>query len=214
MTELDHIVVAAHSLDQGVAYLRDLLGVDLPPGGKHPRMATHNHLLRLGPTVFLELIAIDPAAPPALRPRWFSLDEPALQAELATSPRLLTWVVRTGRIAELVLATSEPLGAIELLSRNDRRFLLTVPNDGRLVDGGLIPSAIHWAAEQHPAAHLPDLGYALERLDAAHPEPDTYRARLASLGAESLVHITAAPRGTPSRLTAQVRTPHGLRTVR
>src|SRR3954469_7122628 len=76
MTELDHITVAARSLAQGLAYLRDALGVDLPYGGAHPRMATHNHLLRLGPALFLELIAIDPTAPPPARPRWFQLDDP------------------------------------------------------------------------------------------------------------------------------------------
>src|SRR4051812_3042756 len=37
MTELDHITVAARSLAQGLAYLRDALGVDLPYGGAHPR---------------------------------------------------------------------------------------------------------------------------------------------------------------------------------
>ena len=99
MTELDHITVAAHTLAQGLAYLRDALGIDLPAGGAHPRMATHNHLLRLGDSVFLELIAIDPAAPAPLRPRWFQLDDPGLQAELAVTPRLLTWVVRPRDIA-------------------------------------------------------------------------------------------------------------------
>jgi len=47
MTELDHLTIAAHDLVQGVAYVRDALGVDMPTGGAHPRMATHNRLLRL-----------------------------------------------------------------------------------------------------------------------------------------------------------------------
>src|SRR5581483_3649792 len=105
MTELDHLTIAAHTLDQGLAYVRDALGVDLPTGGAHPRMATHNRLLRLGDGVFLEVIAIDPAAPPPARPRWFQLDDPALQADLRRAPRLLTWVVRTSDIATTFLAS-------------------------------------------------------------------------------------------------------------
>ena len=48
MTELDHITVAAHTLEHGLAHIRAALGVELPYGGAHPRMATHNHLA--GPT--------------------------------------------------------------------------------------------------------------------------------------------------------------------
>jgi hypothetical protein len=214
MTELDHITVAAHSLAQGLAYLRDALGVDLPYGGAHPRMATHNHLLRLGPALFLELIAIDPAAPPPARPRWFQLDDPALQAELAIAPRLLTWVVRTRQIAELFLASDRPLGAIEPMTRGDLRWLLTFPNDGTLVDGGLYPSVIQWPDGAHPASRMPDLGCALERFEAIHPDPDAYRRSLASIGADRHIAIEAAPAGTPPRLAAHIHTPHGKRIVR
>jgi hypothetical protein len=37
-------------------------------------MGTHNRLLKLGEGFYLELIAIDPQAPPPGRPRWFGLD--------------------------------------------------------------------------------------------------------------------------------------------
>jgi len=47
------------------------LGVTIPFGGVHPLMGTHNHLLRLGAALFLEIIAPDPAAGPLPRPRWF-----------------------------------------------------------------------------------------------------------------------------------------------
>src|SRR5204862_2458991 len=91
-TELDHLAIAAHTLEQGLAHVRDALGVDMPYGGKHPRMGTHNHLLRLGERVYVEVIAIDPSAPAPSRPRWFQLDDPALQAELRVAPQLVTWV--------------------------------------------------------------------------------------------------------------------------
>jgi hypothetical protein len=49
MTRLDHLVVAADRLDEGVSYVQDLLGVNLPAaGGQHPLMGRHNRLLGLG----------------------------------------------------------------------------------------------------------------------------------------------------------------------
>lgn len=211
MTELDHLTIAAHTLDQGLAYVRDALGVDLPTGGAHPRMATHNRLLRLGDGVFLEVIAIDPAAPPPPRPRWFQLDDPALQADLRRAPRLLTWVVRTSHIADVFLASRAPLGAIEPMTRGDLRWLLTFANDGALVDHGAIPSVIQWPAGPHPTSRMPDLGCALERFEISHPDPDRLRDDLASIGADRHVAITAG--NNQPRLIAHVRTPAGVRVL-
>ena len=64
-------------------------------------MGTHNRLLACGspgfPRTFLELIAIDPAAPPPGRGRWFGLDDPAVATAIAVAPRLVHWVARTRR---------------------------------------------------------------------------------------------------------------------
>jgi hypothetical protein len=214
MTELDHITVAAHTLAQGLAYLRDALGIDLPAGGAHPRMATHNHLLRLGDSVFLELIAIDPAAPAPVRPRWFQLDDPELQAQLAIAPRLLTWVVRPRDIAETFLASHARLGALEPMQRGDLRWLISFPNDGTLPQGGMIPSLIRWPHGPHPASRMADLGCSLERFEAVHPDPAGYRRDLASIGADRLLAISEAPAGTRPQLVAHLRTPSGPRVLR
>jgi hypothetical protein len=213
MTELDHITVAARTIEEGLVYLRSVLGIDLPYGGAHPRMATHNHLLRLGDSRFLELIAIDPSAPAPTRPRWFQLDDPALQAELARGPRLITWVVRTTTIAETFLASEEPMGAIEPMRRGDLRWLITFPNDGTLPGGGMMPALIQWPAGPHPATRMPDLGCTLERLEAVHPDPPAYRRALASIGADRHVAIRTVPAGARPHLVAHIRTPGGVRTV-
>ena len=62
-------------------------------------MSTHNHLMRLGNSAFLEVISIDPDAPAPARTRWFDLDDPAMRARLALSgktsiggePMVSTW---------------------------------------------------------------------------------------------------------------------------
>src|SRR5215211_7084386 len=62
-TVFDHLVVAAARLDEGAAWVRERLGVEMNPGGRHPRMGTHNRLLRVGPGRYMEVIAVDPDAP-------------------------------------------------------------------------------------------------------------------------------------------------------
>jgi hypothetical protein len=44
---LDHLVVAAATLEQGEDHLEAMLGVRPQRGGKHVAMGTHNSLLRL-----------------------------------------------------------------------------------------------------------------------------------------------------------------------
>ena len=45
---IDHIVITAPSLADGMEYVHRALGVVPEPGGGHPRMGTHNALLKLG----------------------------------------------------------------------------------------------------------------------------------------------------------------------
>src|SRR4051794_31253133 len=44
---IDHLTVAALTLEQGVAHVQHALGVVIPPGGAHPLMGTHNHVMQL-----------------------------------------------------------------------------------------------------------------------------------------------------------------------
>ena len=51
---LDHLVVAARTLDEGEAWLKTRLRRDLVPGGAHPGFGTHNRLLRLDEGAMIE----------------------------------------------------------------------------------------------------------------------------------------------------------------
>ena len=92
---IDHVVVAAIDLEQGVRYVREQLGVDIPFGGEHPLMGTHNHLMQLGDAVFLEVIAVNPLGEQPVQPRWYGLDDPYVRARIAEEPALVGWVVNT-----------------------------------------------------------------------------------------------------------------------
>lgn len=202
---LDHIVVAAQTLEHGCDHVEQALGVRPVPGGKHLKMGTHNCLLGLGEGVYLEVIAIDPKGIDPGRPRWFGLDNPRLQAQLRRSPRLLHWVARTDDIHAAVAAVPE-LGRIHRMSRGDLEWDITIPDDGELLEGGLIPTVIAWGDTPHPTTRLPDSGCRLIGLRGLHPQPERVAARLRALGAE--LGLEASP--TPL-LLAQVQTPFGIR---
>lgn len=205
--ELDHLVVAARTLEEGATWVESRLGVALAPGGKHATMGTHNRLLGLGPGRYLEVIAVDPDAPPPGRPRWFALDEPATIERLAKGPALVHWVVRADDIERAIAATAAGQAEILALSRGAYRWRIGVPRSGSLALSGVAPTVIQWDGG-HPAAALAESGCRLERLVLRHPEA-AHALRLlreAGLGAEEPVE--ASPEGLG--LEARVRTPRGI----
>ncbi len=213
MNRLDHIVVAAVDLDQGSEFLRDRLGVELPAGGRHRTMATHNRLMQLGDERYLELIAIDPAAPVPAHPRWFSLDDQHLRAALRERPRLITWVMNTPDIHALAARTGVEIGTPTRLSRDGLRWEIALPDDGRLFAHGMLPYCIQWQSKPHPARAMADLGCRLEALVIHHNRPDWLRGRLAALGATDLVSVAALPDDEAPYLEARLDTPDGPATL-
>lgn len=202
---IDHIVVTSPTLEAGCSYVEAVLGVAPHGGGEHVRMGTHNRLLRLGESAYLEVIAPNPAAPPPGRPRWFGLD--ALAADAA--PRLGAWVLRTADIR--AAAAAEALGAVEPMSRGPFDWLITIPADGRQALDGVAPALIEWRAGGHPAERLPDCGLALVALEIAHPDPARVERLLASVGFAGPVRVLGQPAGRVPCLAALVATPGGLR---
>ncbi len=171
---LDHLVVAAASLEQGVAWCEATLGVTPAPGGRHALMGTHNRLLKIAtaawPDAYLEIIAIDPEAPAPARPRWFGLDDPALQAGLAAAPRLIHAVARSTMLdmhrwglITVGCQPGDPVGASRETPQGRLAWQILLRADGRLECGGALPTLIQWQGE-HPAEHLPDSGVALRSL--------------------------------------------------
>ena len=136
MNRLDHIVVAAKTVEQGADYLQAMLGVEIPAGGFHQTMGTHNHLMQLGNQAYLELIAIDPAAETPPHPRWFELDDALMRDSIAKQPRLITWVMNTPDIHRLVNQAGFDIGTPTALSRDSLRWEIALTDDGRLLNRG------------------------------------------------------------------------------
>lgn len=190
--QLDHLVVAARRLDEGRAWLEHQLGVPLSPGGEHARFGTHNALLNLGGGAYLEVIAVNPAAPAPERPRWFGLDDPAMQASLAAGPRLIHWVARVPDLPAALTASPEDHGEVLDMVRGDLRWQLSVPEDGHLPLGGVLPSLIAWGGA-HPTERLPASGVHFAHLGLSHPEPGRVHAALERLGLSGVAVQAGAP---------------------
>lgn len=206
--DLDHLIVAAETLQHGSAYIHELLGVLPTPGGQHRTMGTHNMLVKLGPKCYLEIIAIDPTQSPPARPRWFGLDRTDVQQLCKERPRLLHWVARTPKIKTFCQASATFLGPPQPMQRGQLQWQLTIPADGSLPFGGLFPSVIEWQTDEHPAEQLPDQGCKLVTLEATCPDPGHIHRALTEY---RLNHLIDLHKGSNTRIKATINTPDGLR---
>lgn len=224
MTELDHIAVVAPELAAGVAWVREALGVEMPAGGKHPEMGTHNHLVGLGPDVYLEVIAVDPDAPRLPHRRWFGLDDrDMVEHDWREGRRLRAYVARCTDIAATAGELGEVFGAPMRMSRGDRQWLFGVRSDGGLPGSGALPCLIDWGERGTPAPAMPDLGLRLQSLVVEAPAPHKNAAVLIAIGMMGAPPLqvpdgeprmkVALRRGPQVRLTATIATPNGVRVL-
>ncbi|MDM0117107.1 VOC family protein [Variovorax sp. J22R133] len=222
--EVDHLVIAARTLDEGVRWCEATLGVVPGPGGSHTLMGTHNRLLPISGAGFancyLEIIAIErdkkPTRAKGLR-RWFDLDDNALLAGLNRhGPRLIHFVARVPDALTAVRAlanahTHIDRGAVIEASRDTAagrlEWRITVRDDGQRLFYGALPTLIQWGAV-HPTDTMEACGIELVSLAGFHPRADTLRTAFDVIGLSS-VDI----RKGPPDLVATLRTPRGLVTL-
>lgn len=216
--QLDHLVIAARTLTEGVAWCEATLGVTPGPGGEHALFGTHNRLLRLhsatAPNAYLEIIATNPAATPTRAnglKRWFDLDDPALQERLAQQgPQLIHWVARVPDIARasaalraIGLDTGPVLAASRPTPQGLLQWQIAVRDDGQRLLGGTLPTLIQWG-DTHPAHCMPDAPLHLLSLQLSHTTPSTLEQALHGIGISGLDVVQG-----PAGLRATLDTPRG-----
>jgi Glyoxalase-like domain len=168
MRVLDHLVVAARTLAEGVDWCEATLGVRPTVGGQHLFMGTHNRVFEVSsaafPRSYLEIIAIDPSLPAPAHSRWFDLDDPVLQRQLARGPALVHRVDRVDNIEaarNALLADGIDCGAVTQAERGALRWRITLRTDGRRA-----PTLIEWAGA-HPTDAMSGSGVQLDSLSGA-----------------------------------------------
>jgi hypothetical protein len=228
-TQIDHLVVVAKTLDQGVQWCEATLGITPGPGGEHALFGTHNRLFKIAtptnPLAYMEIIAIQAGAvrkPVTTAKRWFDMDDAALQAAIAGDPRLVHFVASTsdiqaGRAALRALDIDR--GPAVKASRHSRRGLLqwqiTVREDGQRLFNGALPTLIQWgkpdAADPlrlHPRNSLPRSGVSLQGIAIAHPSALKLQAAYEAIGLTGVAVETG-----PANITATLQTPRGVVTL-
>jgi hypothetical protein len=183
----------------------------MPHGGVHEKMGTHNHLMQLGNDIFLEIIAINPDVEPPERPRWFSLDNAFIRQQIEVQPTFLAWVVNTQDINKLMTQAAFSLGTAEFVTRGNLSWYFGLPEDGRLLAGGMLPYAIEWQTDHHPSANMADLGCRFHCLEIYHPYPRWLESMLTSIGASDLVTIKTLAQNNTPYMIAYIDTPDGVK---
>lgn len=224
-TDIDHLVVVAANLDAGVQWCETTMGITPAPGGEHELYGTHNRLFKIAtptfPLAYLEIIAINPEAfrPAKKRPtRWFDMDDLALQAAVATQPRLVHFVASTpdlqaARMALRMLAIDRgpAVHASRRTSKGVLNWQISVRADGQRLFQGTLPSLIQWGKplateplKLHPRNSLPRSGVSLQSLAIQHPSADKLQTAYDVLG---LAPVTITE-GEPN-IIATLNTPKG-----
>lgn len=214
---LDHLVVAASTLDEGVAWCERTLGITPGPGGQHPLMGTHNRLFSIAsenfPLAYFEIIAIDPLAPAPARRRWFDLDDTNLQARLRRNgPQLVHWVARVDDAHAAVAALraqkldrGEVIAASRPTPQGLLQWQITVRPDGQRLFDGLLPTLIQWGTV-HPAARMPDSAITLLSIELQHPQAQALAGACHTIGLAGMpVQV-----GSTAQLRARLQTPKGV----
>ena len=208
---LDHLAIFAPSLERGVEWVRDCLGVAASPGGAHPHMGTHNRLVRLGDDMFLEIIARDPdAARPSAHQTWFELgDDAATMSNWDQGFRLRGMVARTSDLAHAISRAPDELGAPMRLTRGAREWMFGVRPDGKLPLGGALPHLMDPGVHGPGGPRLPDQGCRLLHLVLETPEDQSVITwTYGGLAFERAPERRPGPR---TRLIAAIETPNGVR---
>jgi Glyoxalase-like domain len=199
---LDHLILGAATLEQGVAFVRERLGVLARIGGRHPGAGTENAMVSLGGRAYLEVLA--PVAGEELAPGLEDL-------RALTAPRLWGWAIATDDAGALA-ARADALGIVRTpIAEGDRRrpdgtYVRWRNLAVQLALGDAAPFFIEWSPEcVHPSEDAPPAGV-VRALTVHHPDPDAAGAALARLGFEVDVVRADAP-----GLSAELERPDGMR---
>ena len=210
MLTLDHITVIAPTLTEGVEHVSDCLGIEVPFGTRHHYMGTHNHRLQLGENVYLEIVALDPDGVDPGRARWFGVDDlRQVRSDWDEKRRLRGWVAAVASIEDFLQRRSE-FGEVVPLPFDEPEFVFSIPVDGSLPLGGVLPSLIDHRDDPTRMSDIPDLGARLISYCLVHPKPEEIRATYEGLKIDRPPDVRG---GALIRYEAEIETPDGLRTL-
>ena len=212
-TIIDHLVIGAAELDKATKQIQSFIKAEFLAGGKHPLMATHNRLIKLQNSLYIEIIAADPSASlprsPTRKNRWFSLDSNATQKRLSRAPQPLCWVVAVNDIEKTSMHCGYNPGRIIEMTRGNFSWKITVSETGDLPESGVLPIFIEWPNGKHPTKTMPESNISLEKLTLSHPHPSGIKHILSKLNINGPIKVNL---GEPN-LQFSLKTPDNVSVV-
>ena len=201
MHKLDHIVLAANTLEEGTSYIENKLRIKLSNIGYHKDMGTHNRVVKIGKSVYLEVISIDPNCKQIKSKRWFNLDSSKLQSQLRKSPRVIGYVIEN--TTNKILKYYEPFFKA---SRGEYKWKFAMPCNNSNISAdqsyqnGIIPSVINWESEK-PIYKMQDNHLNLEKLEILSTgNQSPYRNFVKYLGAIEKLKFSIIKQGNNSSI--------------
>jgi hypothetical protein len=228
-TQIDHLVVAATSLEQGVQWCEEVFGITPAVGGEHALFGTHNRLFKIAtptfPMAYFEIIAINSDAvrtkkTTTLHPhRWFDLDNLELQKSISKEPRLIHFVASTPDIKAARMALrmdgidrGPAIHAERQTNKGILHWQISVRADGQRLFDGALPTLIQWGKPDatdplrlHPRNTLPRSGVTLQSIDITHPSAEKLQAAYTSIGLKGI----SISEGS-ANIKATLKTPNGI----
>jgi hypothetical protein len=216
--ELDHLVVLANTLAEGVAWCHATLGIEPGPGGEHARFGTHNRLFSIAspqyPGAYFEIIAINSEAnyqATTEAMRWFDMDDAALAYHVKVhGPQLIHWVARVPQLNAAVAALAQEgidrgpaIAASRMAAHGPLEWQITVRQDGQRLFNGCLPTLIQWG-DVHPVDSMPPSGVRLQGLHITHPQAELLNLAFHAAGVDAQRAATG-----PAELAATLLTPKG-----
>jgi len=169
--QLDHIVIAHPNLERAMEEFADLTGCKPAYGGPHIGGGTHNALVSLGDSVYLELISPDPAQTNEVKP----VPGKNLGQRLKEfkGSQLLAWAIRSNALDEMAgmlhgIETAKPFDMSRQQPGGDLlrwRLMNLLKHELQ----GFAPFYIDWLQCPHPCATNPVAGEFLS-LKVTHPD--------------------------------------------
>jgi hypothetical protein len=173
---IDHLVVSAPTLEEGMQWAENTLGVTPQPGGVHEGYGTHNVLVGLGPYCYLEIIAKDPKQKEI--PHYW------IPAHREKSTKLIGWASTHSSLDFLTRTYDNYLGAHASMQRgklDGTRIEWEMSYPRFEIYDGLVPFFINWKESIHPGATLHTSGQ-ISSFSLKHPDYTGLQQALTSLG--------------------------------
>ena len=202
---LDHLMYGGADLDESIKRFAFLSGVTADRGGSHPGRGTRNALVSLGPGIYLELMAPDPAQ---------SLNGTfGMTFVQIARPQIHTYIVKgeeleriRAKLAEFKIDSEIRDMTRKTLQGDLLRWRLVIPHSNPY--GEFIPRFIDWMGTPHPSETSVS-GCSLVSFEIGHPEADALMRIMKSLDFE----VDAVSRSDAPFFLARMRTPKGNLTL-